>query len=194
LDAKAFFEMSVWILKGRPVPPPAGYKQWVVRSYARRAGIRVLVETGTYLGEMIEASLPHFDRIFSIEIDPKLHQEARRKFAGHPKVELLLGDSAQVLPQLLKEPALDGPTLFWLDGHFSGGVTGKGSTDTPIMAELKALLLAKRENDVILVDDLRLFGTHPEYPSVDQVVKLAKSHRPNSKVVSWHDVLRILNP
>jgi hypothetical protein len=42
-------------MQGKPVPPPHFVKQSVVRKYAKKFRIEVLVETGTYHGAMVEA-------------------------------------------------------------------------------------------------------------------------------------------
>jgi hypothetical protein len=48
-----------WQLRGRPIRSPHLLKQRTVRQYADRYGLRVLVETGTYYGEMVaQKSLP----------------------------------------------------------------------------------------------------------------------------------------
>ena len=44
-----------WKLRGEPIRSPHLLKQRTVRDYAQRYGLRVLVETGTYYGEMVEA-------------------------------------------------------------------------------------------------------------------------------------------
>ena len=44
------------------------------------------------------------------------------------------GTSEVQLPKILDR--LDGAVSFWLDGHFSAGVTFQGDQDTPIREEL----------------------------------------------------------
>ena len=54
------------------------YKKQVLSSYG--SGIRVLIETGTYYGEMVEAQMGNFDRIISIELSERLYKKAIDKF------------------------------------------------------------------------------------------------------------------
>ena len=62
---------------------------------------------------------------------------------------------------------LDGQRiLFWLDGHFSGGPTGRGDSDTPIEREVDAILLKAAPGSLVYVDDARCFGTLLGYPSL----------------------------
>ena len=104
------------------------------------------METGTYYGDMIAAMMPQFDAIYSIELSDELYDRARRRFRGSDKVTLIHGDSAVELAAIVR--GLDRPALFWLDGHYSGGETAKGATETPVLAELEQILGADaRERD-----------------------------------------------
>src|SRR5690606_18181920 len=106
-----------WERQGKPVPPPHALKQQVVLDYGRRYGLRVMVETGTYLGDMVEAARSEFRRIYSVELDGELYRRAVERFRGRGNVVVLRGDSVAVLPKLLQR--LNEPALFWLDGHYS---------------------------------------------------------------------------
>jgi hypothetical protein len=64
-------------------------KQRTVLACAREAGARVLIETGTYLGEMVAALRSAFDAIYSIELSADLHRRAVQRFADSPHVCLL---------------------------------------------------------------------------------------------------------
>jgi hypothetical protein len=78
-----------WRLAGRPVPPPPLVKQAIIKEHQQRFGLRVLVETGTFAGEMIHAVVDRFDRIYSIELDPGWHARAVARFAKQSHVILL---------------------------------------------------------------------------------------------------------
>ncbi len=147
-----------------------------------------LVETGTYRGDMIEACKDRFNKIYSIEIDPELWRQAKERFLKYPHVNILQGDSADVLPQILQK--IEGPCVFWLDGHYSGGVTGKGERETPIVSELGHI---RRHNqpDVILIDDARLFnGTH-DYPEISELRGKVLELWPENVFEVSDDVIRI---
>ena len=156
--------IGVWIKEGKKLPPPHEYKQSTVQNYAKAKSINVLIETGTFKGHMIEASLYRFKKIISIELDHELYEQAKGKFRNYNHVNILNGDSTIVLPQVLKN--LEEEAIFWLDGHFSEGETAKGELETPIMSELKSIFAHRIKNHVILIDDARLFnGTH-DYPTI----------------------------
>ena len=69
-QAKALLK---WQRSGRPAPPPHQVKQAILRKYASKFNTRVLVETGTFLGDMIEAMRDNFDKIFSIELSEEYY-------------------------------------------------------------------------------------------------------------------------
>jgi hypothetical protein len=181
--------LAAWHAAGRPSPPPHEIKQRIVLRYAKRHRVRVLVETGTYLGEMVEATQRRFERVISIELDPKLYQQATERFSRLPHVRIIHGDSGEVLPTVLAE--LDAPALFWLDGHYSGGITAKGERETPILREVDNILSHAIDRHVILIDDARLFnGTH-DYPTLAELEVFIRACRLHSQFEVEDDVIRI---
>ena len=158
-----------WWLAGKPVPAPNVVKQRTVIGYQTRYRLRTFVETGTYTGEMVQALAGHVDRIVSIELAPSLHARAATRFAGQRHIQLLQGDSAALLPGVLE--SLDGPALFWLDGHYMGGESGRGTEDTPVIAEMTALFAHPVRGHVVLIDDARLFDGTGGYPRLDEFTR-----------------------
>jgi hypothetical protein len=177
-----------WRLAGKPVPPPPVVKQRTVIGYQRRHRLRNFVETGTYTGEMVQALSGRVDRIISIELAPSLHAQAAVRFAGRRHIQLLCGDSADLLPAVLE--SLDGPALFWLDGHYMGGESGRGTQDTPVMAEMAALLVHRLHGHVVLIDDARLFDGTGGYPRLHELTAWVKAQRPGTHVAVDGDIIR----
>lgn len=182
-------ELEQWEREGRPVPPPHVIKQKNLLDAATKYNVKVLVETGTYLGEMIEAMAPHFDRIYSIELSDLLHAKAKRRFKNRDNIYLIHGDSGKELKNLLA--VLKQPAVFWLDGHYSAGITAKGEKDTPIYEELEHIFNAKDLGHVIIIDDARCFGPDPGYPSLDDVKKFIKIHRAHANIEERFDSIII---
>lgn len=177
-----------WYLRGRPLPPPHVVKQLVVLRYQRARKFSTFIETGTFTGEMVAAMRPYFRRIVSIELSPEIHRAAIHRFAGDPSVELLPGDSAQLLPRVLEQ--LREPALFWLDGHFMGGVTGRGDEHSPVRTELRALLSHPVRRHVVLIDDARLFSGADGYPTIPELVAWIERERPGSNVRIEDDIVQ----
>lgn len=182
-------ELEQWEREGRPVPPPHVIKQKNLLDFAAKYKVKVLVETGTYLGEMIEAMSPHFERIYSIELSEVLHAKAQRRFKKRDYIHLIHGDSGKELKTLLR--LLKQPAVFWLDGHYSAGITAKGEKDTPIYEELEHIFNARDLGHVIIIDDARCFGSDPGYPSRDDIKKFIKTHREHANIVERYDSIII---
>ena len=130
------------------------WKYDLVKSYGSKYGCRILVETGTFLGDMVYSQRDNFDRIYTIELSDKLYFKSL-DFLFENGINCFYGDSAIMLPQILR--VVDAPTLFWLDAHYSGWITAK--SEPPIIKELTAILghhLAS--NHVILIDDISLYN------------------------------------
>ncbi|MGI9659182.1 MAG: hypothetical protein ACR2OD_09765 [Gaiellaceae bacterium] len=164
-------------------------KQAVVLEHAARYGLGRLIETGTWRGDMV-ASLQHsFRRIDSIELAPALHEAAVRRFECHGHIHVHLGASEDVLPEILA--GLREPAIFWLDGHFSGGDTAKGATDTPIAHELDHVLEHGYDH-AILIDDARHFAGVGDYPTVEALESLVTARRPEYAMESKDDIIRFL--
>jgi hypothetical protein len=178
-----------WKRRGRPAPAPPHVKHQIVRALVRRAGMRTFVETGTYRGDTLAVVRGDVDCSISIELDEELARRARRRFRRCTDVTILQGDSAVLLPEVvggLREPA-----IFWLDGHFSGGVTARGSQVTPIENELASILDPRRPDHCVLVDDARLFDGTDGYPTMDRIAQLVHALRPAWRVHLADDIARI---
>lgn len=179
-----------WVAQGYSVPPPHIVKQKTLRAYAQRFKLRVLVETGTFLGDMVEALRRDFTRIYSIELDPRLCARARKRFAAYPQITIIEGDSGVELAHIVDE--LSEPALFWLDGHYSAGNTARGSTESPIWDELQHILGSQIQGHVILIDDARCFGRDPGYPTFDEIQRYVASGWPLARLIVIDDIIRIV--
>jgi hypothetical protein len=178
-----------WEKSERTGPPPAIVKRQIVAAYGAGFVIETLIETGTWYGDMIYAMKDRFRTIFSVELSEDLCNLAKSRFRRFPHIHIMHGDSGDVLPQILAD--LSAPSLFWLDGHYSGFVTAKGAIDTPIRKELQAVLAHKIKDHVILIDDARCFDGTCDYPTVDELRELISVHRPGYGFSVLNDVIRI---
>lgn len=177
-----------WQLRGKPIRSPHLLKQRTVREYGEKYGLRILVETGTYYGEMISAAKSSFDRIYSVENDPALAQRAVRIFARDPKVQILEGDSQQVLPALLK--SLAQPALFWLDAGYYGWA-GLESDKHRLSVELESILRHPVKGHVILMDDAHGLDGKKGALTVPELKSRIESEFPGHKAEVDYDILRI---
>jgi hypothetical protein len=177
-----------WKLRGEPVRSPHLLKQRTVREYAERYGPQVLVETGTYYGEMVAAMKRRFKAIYSVEYDHQLAQRAIKKFARYPHIHVLEGDSQQVVPELLNR--INEPALFWLDAGYYGWAGLQGDKQR-LTAELGAILRDPGNKHVILMDDARGLNGQNGAPTIAQLQQRIESEFPGRRVEVKHDILRI---
>lgn len=115
------------------------------------------VETGTYMGETILRFVNEFNRLFTIELSETLYNNFNLIDYDRTKLKSILGDSSIVLNKVIKE--IEGKTIFFLDGHYSSGNTAKGLKDVPLNEEIKHINDLFIYDGLIIIDDLRLFGT-----------------------------------
>jgi len=178
--------------------PPYDEKRRIIDSYRTWFRIKTLVETGTCLGDTVEAMRHSFDRVVSIELSPELAAHARERFEGAHNVELHEGDSGGVLPAVLA--TLNGPALFWLDGHYSYQFrhdervffTAKGVLNTPIVNELQCILADREQGHVILIDDARCFTGQHDYPRIAQLRDLIAANPTPRNLQVMRDIIRIV--
>jgi len=177
-----------WQLRGRPIRSPHLLKQRTVRDYAQRYRLRVLVETGTYYGEMVAAMKRRFAEIYSVEFDSALAVRAAKKFSRSPHVHILEGDSQRVVPELLK--SLQEPALFWLDAGYYGWAGLQGDKQR-LTNELEAILKDSRYQHVILMDDARGLNGQNGAPTVAELTQGIEKQFPGRSVDVQYDILRI---
>ena len=188
-----WFRSSVvwhWKRKGCPVPPPHQVKQMVIEDYQKRYGCSVLVETGTYLGDMVEAQENNFKRIISIELDQHLYERAKRKFRKKSNITIYHGDSSKVLPQILT--TITENAIFWLDGHYSDGFTAKGDKETPIYEELEVIFQDSIHDHILLIDDARLFTGGRDYPTIKELSDFIRGKNKDYIVEVKDDIIRAM--
>ncbi|CAB4943471.1 MAG: hypothetical protein F2812_16840 [Actinobacteria bacterium] len=178
-----------WAGRGRPAPAPPHRKRAVVAGYATRFQVGAFVETGTYRGDTLALVGKLVARAISIELDERLADLARKRFSRVPQVEIITGDSAQVLPGVVDD--LSNVALFWLDGHFSDGVTALGDQVTPIEQELRTVLRPGGVDHIVLIDDERLFDGTDGYPMLSTVRALAEELRPGWSFLVENDIIRM---
>ena len=125
------------------------------------------------------------EAVYTIEPDNSLFEKASARFSGDKRIRVIHGLSESVFPQLL--PTLNGRVNFWLDGHYSGGITHKGPIDCPVRQELANIEqhIKRFEAVIVLIDDMRCFDPsvpeYADYPSIDYLVDWARTND-----LAWH--------
>ena len=176
-------DSRAWAVSGFSSPSPYFIKQaCILRNGVKNA---TWVETGTYLGETSELLSKFSEKVYSIEPQKKLYENAKNYFNNFINVEIINGESQKILPDLLLK--IEGDINFWLDGHYSGANTYEGVDHTPILEELKIIeITINRFNKIcVLIDDIRCFNPSNQqykgYPKVEELIKWAQRNNLN-----WH--------
>lgn len=178
-----------WEKNGRPVPPPPLYKRTVLKKYATDNRIKVFIETGTYLGETVYYLKNVFDKLISTELDQKLYDSAKKRFSQDKHIRIYQGDSGDLLQDILAD--ISEPCLFWLDGHYSDGITAKGKLNTPVLQELEHIFNHKINNHIILIDDARCFTGKDDYPSIEFLKNYIRQKNKELQFSVKDDIIRI---
>tara|TARA_B100001250_G_scaffold407192_1_gene427540 strand:- start:419 stop:988 length:570 start_codon:yes stop_codon:yes gene_type:complete len=131
-------------------------------------------ETGTYMGNTILYMDQYFEKLYTVEIKEQLLNDVKSKYTGN-KINFYLGDSSIMLPKLVKR--INKNTIFFLDGHWSAGITGKGKKDCPLYEELNGIMKNFKHKAIIIIDDFRLFGLGPNTTN-------------GKEVCNWEDISR----
>lgn len=184
--------ISEWKFRSFRSPAPQEVKMNVLDRYALDG---IWVETGTFMGQTTEYLRSKYSFVYSIEPSKQIYDRALKIFKGKENVKLVLGTSEEQLSSVINEiiekkfPKVN----FWLDGHYSAGITFKGLADTPVLAELSAIenLIQPGVAVSIFVDDVRCFlgicEEYETYPSLNVLIAWALKH--DLRWTIEHDIL-----
>ena len=136
--------------------------------------LQVFLETGTYMGKSAIWAAEFFDRVYTIESNYTFYIKTVGILHGLKNVIAFHGHSQDMLSIALT--MFSEKALIWLDAHWSKDLGYKkyDKTICPVLEEINAI--SKNDSGhVILIDDVRLFGKAPGWPTVKQVVEVLKN-------------------
>lgn len=173
-----------------------GIPHQIVIELARLNGSTIFVETGTFHGGTTRWASNNFEIVHTIERAEGLYNLHSNELAQIKGVTPHLGDSRNILPQIVRD--IRGQrAVYWLDGHWSGGETAGEYDECPLLDELACL--SSRTQDIILIDDARLFLCAPplphnssQWPTISDIVNVlpASANKPFVQIVD--DVIFIV--
>ena len=182
-------ETRRWLTAGCTGIAPSPVKRRILMAYLHKYALNRFIETGTHLGDTLAYMARNKNtQCTSIELADGYYQQAKGRFRSYANVELLHGDSGTLMSSVLSN--LTSPALFWLDGHYSGGVTAQGERDTPVSVELQAILASSCKAHVILIDDVRCFDGSNGYPHLDDLLRTVREQSTYCAEVST-DIIRL---
>ncbi|MGC9123827.1 MAG: hypothetical protein ACP5IB_07170 [Thermoplasmata archaeon] len=104
--------------------------------------LNCFVETGTYMGETAKKMANVFSKVYTIEKSEVFFQKASKNLSNFPNVNLICGDSREVLKEIFEK---EDDILFWLDAHWSGGETYGENDECPLIDELNIIFQKKQK-------------------------------------------------
>jgi len=137
------------------------------------------VETGSLYGHTTIHAAHYFETVFSVELSKELYDYIKPVERVLPNIQLYNGNSHEFLPQIIAE--LIGPSVFFLDAHWSGDSTtdwekstfsgypsdtahgGESPAPTPqeqkpILSELSTILERFDDAALVIIDDWNIVG------------------------------------
>jgi hypothetical protein len=159
--------------------------------------LRRAVETGTYRGMTARALAALFESVVTIELSQDMHRQAVTALRDLSNVQAIQGHSSEVLCRIARR---DAATLYFLDGHWSGGATAGAGDECPLLDELAAIG-AGHEDDCLVIDDARLFTSAPppphdpaQWPILVEVIDAIRLRHPHHAVTLLDDQIIAVPP
>lgn len=123
--------------------------------------INIFIETGTYKGKTSLWASQYFQKVYTIEKSESIYNDTVHRLGHIKNIDFLLGHSAEKLKEILRQ--VQEPAIFWLDAHWSAGITYGKDEKSPLIDELKIILKNSKYN-LLLIDDASLFLAPPPKP------------------------------
>ena len=160
---------------------------------------QTFVESGTNYGDTPVRLYEEFNTLHTIELDQKYCERFDKiiEERNYEKIINHFGDTIDIMPLILEQSiSSEEKSVFWLDGHWSGGDTALGIESCPLFKECTFIdNLYKPESGIVIIDDYRLFGGNwPGWDniSVENILSCFKKHKVTYKTDAEYDCMSIL--
>jgi len=124
---------------------------------------QIFIESGTYKGGTIFPISKYFKTVHTIEINKNAYEYCIN-LANKQNIKNInfhLGDTIDILPNIISSFKDNEFTIFFLDGHVTQNnteFTGKGKIDVPLLDELNIIYNKFNGEGIIIIDDTRLLN------------------------------------
>jgi len=160
---------------------PRDVLSWTALHYPEYAGIDVMIETGTYLGDVPHHEKRRFKCIHTIEISEDLYNRAKTRLAPWPNIICHHGDSAEILERILE--GINERAVFLLDAHWSGDASVDWAKSNWKGYPVDTGFRGQRESDGHISSEGQL-------PLLHEISLIAKGH-PYASVIIIDDFFNI---
>jgi hypothetical protein len=192
LQALTGYILDLYLLASFQFNNPHSYTKFCqIKSLQKKTNSSVFIETGTYLGVTTKRCVSIFNKLYTIELDDNLAEQAKKYLSNNKNVNVIQGDAIKILPNLLDGEEVNNALVF-LDGHFSGGITACGDRPEPAIEELKILAKHKSQINCIIIDDFRSFGNDLGFPKKFELLKAAEEYFDSYQITVHLDQLIIV--
>jgi hypothetical protein len=156
-------------------------------------GAKTFVESGTYLASTARWASHYFEKVHTVEAAENLFRDNVARHGMIANIAFHHGESPRFLREVL--PSLEGPAVFWLDAHWSGGDTFGESDQCPLISELEEIVKYDAPH-CLFIDDARMFLTPPpaplprrQWPDLDDIHEVLAKGKVRRKLMLLEDVL-----
>ena len=124
--------------------------------------IKNFVETGTYHGETCFLTSQYFEKVFTVDICLDFINIAKERCKDKYNIVYHHDTSLNFLYNLLNNPEMNNQScVFFLDAHSNGDVR------SPILDELDLISRLSKNQNVYIIDDVRLFDKYNDWAGVN---------------------------
>lgn len=155
--------------------------------------IKKFIETGTHYGSTACWASRIFEHVITIEYSDGIYKQVTENYGHINNIDFMCGDTRKRLQDIV--PKLDGPSLFWLDAHWSGGETYGENDQCPIIEEIR-IINGSEKDHFIFIDDARLFMSPPQpphlidqWPDITTIINALNSSKSERYIVIIEDVI-----
>ena len=133
------------------------------------AGKSNFVETGTYIGQSLFMISDMFNHLSTVEAKSDLFTASQALFTSRNVGNITghVGDSRAFLRGI--DPAYGNESVYFLDAHYSSGITSREFGACPVIEEIQTIL-ARSPAALIVVDDMRLMTGQEGYPTLGAIL------------------------
>lgn len=149
--------------------PTHVYKPLLAAMIGLSLGKTVFVETGTFVGQSSYFVSRLFSEVLTVEASADLALAARKLMlaTSTENVKVVQGASVDLLHTMSLKTGQS--AVFFLDAHYSTGLTSRLFGACPLVNEL-TIIFDRFDDPVIVIDDLRTMTGLGGYPSIAEIL------------------------
>lgn len=176
----------------------SGIPLHIINPLINNIDVPYLIELGSAAGDSAREASKYFKQVVTVE----LIEERQIKENSPDNITWHTGNSVDILPQIVsmlnkekKEEAIEN-CIWWIDSHYSGSELNTSEhKECYILEELQAISKCNL-NNIILIDDSRLFFGAPSFPldprdwaTIDDIFLVLRKYFPFNRTTIMDDYI-----